>query len=68
MLSNPEGPTCEREVEGWWRRTTIDPAFHRDVGGEPVKGVKFLANYWSIRGSMEVGDLWGVRRIREGNV
>ena len=55
VLAGPDGPTWEREVEGRWRRTTIDLAFHRGVQWEPVRGTKFSADHWTIGGSMDIG-------------
>ena len=61
VLADPEGPTWEREVEGRWRRTTIDLTFYRGVAWDPAKGVKLSADHWTIGGSMEVEGLckWG---------
>ena len=65
-LACPEGPTWEREVEGRWKRTTIDLAFYRGVGWEQTTGVKLSADYWTVRGRMGVEDINGIRKIREG--
>ena len=66
MLASPEGPTWEREVEGRWRRTTIDLIFYRGVVWEQANVVKLSAIHWTVGGLMEVGDLRGVRRVRAG--
>ena len=66
MLASSEGPTWERKVEGRWRRTTIDLTFYRSIMWEQAKGVKLSADHWTIGGLMEVEDLRGVRRVREG--
>ena len=65
-LAGPKGPTWEREVEGRWRRTTIDLTFYQRVAWDPAKGVKLSADPWTIGGSMEVEGLSGVSRVREG--
>ena len=66
VLVNPVGPTWEREVEGRWRRTTIDLVFHRGVKWEPVRGVKLSADHWMVGGILDVGSLGGENRIRAG--
>ena len=63
---NPVGPTWEREVQGRWRRTTIDLVFHRGVRWEPVRGVKLSADHWTVGGILDVWSLGGENRIREG--
>ena len=66
MLACLEGPTWEREVEGRWRRTTINLAFYRGVMWEQAKGVKLSADHWTVGGQMKVEDITGIKRIREG--
>ena len=66
MLASPEGATWEREVEGRWRRTTIDLTLYRGVVWEQAKWVKLSADHWTIGGLMEEGDLGGIKRVREG--
>ena len=66
VLMNPGGQTWEREVEGRWRRPTIDLVFHQGMGWVPVIGVKLSANHWTVGGSMYMGAVEGGKKIRQG--
>ena len=63
VLVPPEGPTWEREIEGRWKRTTIDLVFHRGVQWDAVRGTKLSADHWTIGGSIDAGTGSGEKRM-----